>query len=95
MYAPHGLMAVRCFLPSVFRVGIHDTYFQFPVPLHRLAEFRHFQQTLGVGNDEDTIEAGPNPADFINQLRHVNGGGLPDGSAADTLTDKLSAPMIK
>ena len=28
MYAPHGLMAVRCFLPSVFRVGIHDTYFQ-------------------------------------------------------------------
>ena len=75
-------------LPSVFRVGIHDTYFQFPVPLHRFAEFRHFQQPLGVGDDEDTVETGPHPADFVDQLRHVNGGGLPDGSAADTLTDK-------
>lgn len=88
MYAPHGLLAVRCFLPSVLCVGVHDTYFQLPVPLHRPAEFRHFQQALGVGNDEDTIEAGPHPADFVDQLRHVNGGGLPDGSAADTLPDK-------
>ena len=75
-------------LPSVFRVSVHDTYFQFPVPLHRLAEFRHFQQTLGVGNNEDSVKAGPHPADFINQLRHINGGGLPDGNAADTLADK-------
>ena len=90
MYAPHGLEAVRYFfhLPSVFRVSVHDTYLQLPVPLHRLAEFRHFQQAPGVGDDEDTIEAGPHPADFVDQLRHIDGRGLPDGSAADTLTDK-------
>lgn len=75
-------------MPSVLRVSVHDTYFQFPVPLQRPAEFRHFQQALGVGDDEDTIEAGPHPADFVDQLRCVNGGGLPDGSAADTLADK-------
>ena len=88
MYAPHGLMAVRCFLPSVLRVGVHDTYFQLPVPLHRPAEFRHFQQAPGVGDDENAIEAGPNPADFVDQLRHIDGRGLPDGSAADTLPDE-------
>ena len=81
-------MAVRCFLPSVLRVGVHDTYFQLPVPLHRPAEFRHFQQAPGVGDDEDTIQAGPNPADFVNQLQHVNGGSLPDDSAADALPDE-------
>ena len=42
----------------------------------------------GVGDDEDSIEAGSHLADFVNQLRHIDGGGLPDGSAADTLTDK-------
>ena len=75
-------------LPSVFRVSVHDTYFQLPVPLHRPAELRHFQQALGVGNDEDSVETGPNSADFVNQLRYIDGGGLPDGSAADTLPDK-------
>lgn len=75
-------------LPSVFGVGIHDTYFQFPVPLHRPAEFRHFQQAPGVGDDEDSVEAGPHSADFVDQPCHVNGRGLPDGNAADTLTDK-------
>ena len=75
-------------LPSVFRVGVHNTYFQLPVPLHRLAEFRHFQQAPGVGDDEDSIEAGSHLADFVNHLRHIDGGGLPDGSAADTLPDK-------
>ena len=75
-------------LLSVFGVSVHDTYFQLPVSLHRLAEFRHFQQPLGVGDDEDTIQAGPNPADFVNQLRHVNGGSLPDDSAADALPDE-------
>ena len=90
MYAPHGLMAVRCFLlsASIFCVGVHDTYFQFPVPLHRPAEFRHFQQALGVGDDEDTIEAGPHPADFVDQLRYIDGGGLPDDSADDALPDE-------
>ena len=96
MYAPHGLLAVRCFLPSVLCVGVHDTYFQLPVPLHRPAEFRHFQQALGVGNDEDTIEAGPHPADFVDQLRHIDEGCLPDGSAVDTLPDKplTGAPYL-
>ena len=75
-------------LPSVLRVSVHDTYFQFPVPLHRPAEFRHFQQAPGVGDNEDSIEAGSHPADFTDQLRHIDGGGLPDGSAADTLPDK-------
>ena len=88
MYAPHGRISVRCFLPSVFRVSVHDTYFQFPVPLHRPAEFRHFQQAPGVGDDEDSVEVGPHSADFVDQPRHVNGGGLPDGSAADTLPDE-------
>lgn len=77
-------------LPSVFRVSVHDTYFQLPVPLHRPAELRHFQQALGVGNDEDSVETGPNSADFVNQLRYIDGGGLPDGSAADTLPDNHS-----
>lgn len=47
------------------------------------AEFRYFQQSLGVGDNEDAIEAGPNPADFMDQLRHIDGGGLPDGNASN------------
>lgn len=81
------------YLPSVFRVGVHDTYFQFPVSFHCFAEFRHFQQAPGVGNDEDSVKAGPHPADFVDQSRHINGRGFPDGSAADTLPDKpLTGP---
>ena len=58
---------MRCFLRSVLPVSVHDIYFQLLVPLHRLAEFSHFQQSLGVGDDEDAIEAGPNSADFVDQ----------------------------
>ena len=67
MYAPHGRMAVRCFLlsASIFCVGVHDTYFQFSVPLHRPAEFWHFQQAPGVGDDEDAIETCPHSANFM------------------------------
>ncbi len=77
-------------LPSalVLRVSVHDTYFYLTISLQCLAEFRHFQQTLGVGNHEDSIEASPHPADFLDQLRHINGGSLPDDSAVDTLADK-------
>ena len=90
MYAPHGLTAVRCFfhLPSVLRVSVHDTYFYLTIPFQRLAEFRYFQQALGIGNDKDSIEAGSHPADFMDQPRHVNGRGFPDDSAADALPDK-------
>ena len=88
MYAPHGLLAVRCFLPSALRVSVHDTYFHLPVPLQCFAEFRHFQQAPGVGNDENSVKAGPHPADFMDQFRHINGGSLPDDSAADALPDE-------
>lgn len=86
-------MAVRCFLSSsVFRVIVHDTYFHLPIPLQHLVEFGHFQQALGVGNDEDSIETGSHPVDFVDQPGHVNGGGLPDDGTADTLLDKPLIP---
>ena len=34
------------------------------------------------------VEAGPHPADFVDQLRYINGRGFPDDSAADTLADE-------
>ncbi len=61
-------------MPSYFRVSVHDTYFHLSILLQRPAELRYFQQTEGVGDAEDLIEAAPNPADFLDKLGHINRG---------------------
>ena len=92
----HDREAVRFVLLSVLHVSVYDACFHFPVPLQCLAEFWQFQQTSGVGDDEGAVETGPHPADFVDQLRHIDEGCLPDGSAVDTLPDKplTGAPYL-